>query len=328
VNVSLTRAGFFTTVQDLGRPGYRQSGVSHGGALDGYALRIANLLVGNEASSAGIEATLGHLHLRFSDERVMAWCGGAFEVQISGTRISAGRAAVIHAGEELHAKAPGHGARAWLAISGGIDVPILLGSHSTDLRSEFGGFNGRALRDGDVLALGQLAARSHAIAKKLAAARLSSWSAPNEWANTAGVHPFLRIVRGADWARFAEASRDALMHEVFTVAAASDRMGVRLEGPRLTRVTQEDRISQAVVPGTLQVPPNGQPILLLEDCQTIGGYPKIAHVITVDLALAAQLRPGDSVRFAEVSLAEAHRELIEREREVERFRIGLTLQTS
>ncbi len=138
--------------------------------------------------------------------------------------------------------------------------------------------------------------------------------------------PILRFVRGVDWDRFNTSTLRRLTTEAFTVSPDSDRMGVRLEGPELKRTDESDLISEAVAPGTIQVPPNGKPILLLGDCQTIGGYPKIAHVITVDLGIAAQLRAGDHVRFSEVALTDAHRLLLEREREFERFRIGLSLQ--
>ena len=142
------------------------------------------------------------------------------------------------------------------------------------------------------------------------------------------VMPRLRILRGADWIRFDGPSQAALMSSTFEVTPDADRMGVRLAGPELRRMHATELISEAVAPGTLQVPSNGQPILLLGDCQTIGGYPKIAHVITVDQPIAAQLRPGERVRFAEISLEEAQRLLAERQRGMERFRIGLALQSS
>jgi len=138
----------------------------------------------------------------------------------------------------------------------------------------------------------------------------------------------LRFIRGGDWNRFDTSTLQRLTSEAFAVSSDSDRMGVRLEGPELKRVDESDLISEAVSPGTIQIPPSGKPILLLGDCQTIGGYPKMAHVITVDLAVAAQLRAGDRVRFSEVSLADAYRLLLERERQLELFRVGLSLHTS
>jgi antagonist of KipI len=141
-------------------------------------------------------------------------------------------------------------------------------------------------------------------------------------------YPVLRFIRGVDWDRFNPSTLQRFTSEAFAVSADSDRMGVRLDGPELKRDKEGDLISEAVAPGTIQVPPNGKPILLLGDCQTIGGYPKIAHVITVDLGVAAQLRAGDGVRFSEVSLQDAHTLLQERERDLNRFRIGVRLQNS
>jgi len=327
------RAGFLTSAQDLGRTGFREFGVSTSGALDSFALRVANLLVGNDEGAAGLEITLGGLQLRFDDERIVAWCGGEFDVHIGSTALPAGHTAFLRAGEELKFGRPQVGCRCWLAVSGGIDVPLVLGSRSTDLRANFGGFEGRTLRDGDVIPLG-IPRRSPAFAKATAdkqtaaTAGISSWTAPHNWASPAKRGPILRFVRGIDSSRFNDVTIQRFTSEAFTVSPDSDRMGVRFDGPELQREDNVDLTSEAVAPGTIQVPPSGKPILLLGDCQTIGGYPKIAHVITVDLGIAAQLRADDHVRFSEVSLADAHRLLLERERELERFRIGLSLRGS
>ena len=155
MNAVVTRAGFLTSVQDLGRTGFRQFGVSTSGALDSFALRVANLLVGNDEGAAGLEITLGGLQLRFEDERIVAWCGGEFDVQIGSRVLPAGHVAHLQAGDELKFGRAQIGCRCWLAISGGIDVPVVLGSRSTDLRANFGGIEGRALRDGDVMLLGR-----------------------------------------------------------------------------------------------------------------------------------------------------------------------------
>jgi antagonist of KipI len=319
----VTRGGFLTSVQDLGRTGFREFGVSLGGALDPFALRVANLLVDNDEGAAGLEITFGGLQLHFADERAVAWCGGEFDVQIESMPLPAGHAARLQAGEELKFGRPQIGCRCWLAISSGVDVPVVLGSRSTDLRANFGGFHGRALRDGDELALGEFR-RSQTAAIE----GISSWTAPYDWVSPAKRDPTLRFVRGVDWSQFDDLTIERFMSEPFAVSPDSDRMGARFEGPELKRKTNVDLVSEAVAPGTIQVPPSGKPILLLGDCQTIGGYPKMAYVITVDLSMAAQLRAGDHVRFSEVSLADAHQLLLERERELERFRIGLSLHVS
>jgi antagonist of KipI len=328
MSVFVASAGFLALVQDPGRAGFRRSGISIGGALDSYALRVANALVSNEDTAAGLEVTLGKLRLRFEDERVVAWCGGAFNVRIGDEDLPPGHAGLVAAGEELIMTAPQAGSRAWFAISGGVDVPVVLGSRSTDLRGNFGGHEGRALRDGDTLPLGEPLLSSDRVAELFGDRKIAEWTALSSWVTTAQRDRFLRILPGPDWSRFTSEAQTALVGEPFTVTLDSDRMGARLEGPNLDRAEASDLLSEAVAPGTLQVPPNGKPILLLGDCQTIGGYPKIAHVITVDLPIAAQLWPGDLVRFHVVSLAEAQQFLREREDDFARFRVGLSLQKS
>jgi KipI family sensor histidine kinase inhibitor len=319
MTATIQRAGFLSSVQDLGRTGFREFGVSTSGALDPFALRVANLLVGNYEGAAGLEITLGGLQLRFNDERIVAWCGGEFDVEIGSQQLPAGHVARLQAGDELKFRRPQIGCRAWMAVSGGVDVPVVLGSRSTDLRANFGGFEGRTLRDGDAIPLGKWPG------SPTPATIISSWTAPHDWVSPPRHDPILRFVRGMDWVRFNASTLQRFTSESFAVSPDSDRMGARLTGPELRPTNHAELISEAVAPGTIQVPPSGQPILLLGDCQTIGGYPKIAQVITVDLSVAAQLRAGDHVRFSEVSLTNAHLLLLQREHELERFRIGLSL---
>jgi len=336
LKIDITRAGFLTSVQDLGRLGFRQFGVSVGGALDSHALRVANLLVGNDESAAGLEITLGGLRLRFVDDRIVAWCGGGFDVRLGSTSVAAGHAALVRSGQELMFNQPKVGCRCWLGISGEIDVPIVLGSRSTDLRTNFGGFDGRALRDGDGLPLGRNSERARTLINTLGEEKIARWKPPHDWSSPTQREPALRFIRGVDWNRFNDVAIQRFTNEEFSVTAEADRMGARLDGPELKRAdnvaglaaaSSMDLISEAVVPGTIQVPPSGQPILLLGDCQTIGGYPKIAHVITVDLPIAAQLRAENRVRFHEVSIAQAHQLLLQRERDFEQFHCGLSLHS-
>jgi len=244
-------------------------------------------------------------------------------VMAGSVPLPAGHVATVEAGREVSFNQAKAGCRCWLAVSGGLDVPVVLQSRSTDLRAQFGGWEGRPLRDGDVIPLGSLSSSS-----VKTNGGVSSWSAPVEWTRTSRKSYVLRFVRGADWDRFNDATLQRFTEESFTVSADSDRMGARLEGPQLLPKAADDLVSEAVTPGTIQVPRGGQPIVLLGDCQTIGGYPKIAHVITVDLPLAAQLRAGDQVRLREVALAEAHRLLFERARDLRCFKTGLSLRAS
>ena len=318
--VTILRAGPLTTVQDLGRPGRRSEGVARGGALDLFGARVANLLVGNGEDAALLEITLGGLRLRFSEVRRIAWCGGALRARVANEEFPPGRLAFLGQGEELEFALAPRGGRAWLALGGGIDLPTVLGSRATDLRSGFGGFEGRALRDGDRLSLGEQAS------SEKDPPRLASWSAPRAWSETAAADPLLRILRGAEWDEFIPEAQAVFLRQPFRVTQEADRMGARLEGPELRRANDWELPSEAVAPGTVQVANDRQPILLLADCQTIGGYPKIAHVITVDLPGAAQLLPNDEVRFREVSAAEATALFLERERDLGRFRTGLSLR--
>jgi antagonist of KipI len=327
MRVIVRSAGFLTSVQDLGRSGFRRSGVSLSGALDVHGLRVANVLVGNEENAAGLEVTFGTIRIGFEDERLVAWCGGAFSVRAGDEDLRAGHVGLVEKDEEVTMIAPNSGGRAWLAISGGIDVPLVLRSRSTDLRGNFGGYEGRALRDGDVLSLFKERGFETAALAHRSFQTAAPWGAPATWAVHENRNPILRVVKGPDWDRFTNEAQQSLVASAFNVTSDSDRMGVRLEGLELKRTESSDLLSEAVAPGTLQVPPNGQPILLLGDCQTIGGYPKIAHVITVDFPIAAQLWPGDTLRFQEVSLAEAQTLLREREKDFALFQAGVGLHT-
>jgi len=312
MTVSIISAGFQTTVQDCGRIGLRKFGVTPGGALDPISLRLANLLVGNLECTAGLECVSGRLRLRFHDERILAWSGGEFEVRVGDNLVPILHCARVSTDIEI---LPQRGGRAWLAISGGINVPKILGSRATDLRAHFGGLEGRALRDGDELPLGaesELCAR----VRDEIPDHVSDWSAPR----FVGRGKPLRIIRGKHWN---DDLGPKLLAQKFRVAMNSDRMGLRLEGEEIASANRRELVSEAVTPGTIQLPPSGAPVVLLQGCQTIGGYPKIAHVITVDLGYAAQLQPLDEVRFELIELEEARQLLRKREREIALFRAGL-----
>ena len=312
MTVSVISAGFQTTVQDCGRTGLRKFGVTPGGALDPISLRLVNLLVGNLECTAGLECVSGRLRLRFHDERILAWSGGEFEVRLGDKLVPVLHCARVSTDIEI---LPQRGGRAWLAISGGINVPEILGSRATDLRAHCGGWEGRALRDGSELPLGvesELCAR----VRDEIPDHVSDWSAPRFVARG----KLLRIIRGKNWDDNIGAK---LLAQKFRIAMDSDRMGLRLEGEEIASASRRELVSEAVAPGTVQLPPSGAPVVLLQGCQTIGGYPKIAHVITVDLGYAAQLQPLDEVRFELIELEEARQLLRTREREIALFRAGL-----
>jgi KipI family sensor histidine kinase inhibitor len=309
--MEVIKPGLLTTVQDLGRRGHRAAGVPLRGGMDAFALRVANLLVGNAEDAAGLEVTLLGPELAFSAETLVAVCGAEFE------GVPAWRPLRLAAGERIRFGECRRGCRAYVAIAGGLDLPRVLGSRSTYLRAALGGFQGRALRAGDRLSLGTPPADS---------AGPASHHSPS-WRLSSGILPpyssavTLRIVRGAQ----ADDFGTVLTEAEFQVSPQSDRMGLRLTGANLVRNRTDDLLSSAVAPGTVQVPPDGRPILLMADAQTIGGYPQAAQVIGPDLPLAAQLRPGDRVRFREVALEDAHRLAAARERELAHLRAGLQL---
>jgi biotin-dependent carboxylase uncharacterized domain len=309
-------AGFQTTIQDCGRFGLRKFGVTTAGALDPVSIRITNLLVGNDEDAAGLEIGSGRVRLQFDQERLIAWCGGDFAGRIGAVTVPPLHCARISPNDtcELEARR----GRAWLAISGGIDVPEVLGSRSTDLRAHFGGCNGRALRDSDKLPLGKpspLAARMQATLES----GISDWSAPQ----LASHEPVLRVIPGRQWNRFTEENRSMFLSSTFRVAMNSDRMGLRLEGANISPDVIEDLPSEPIAAGAVQIPRGGAPIVLLGDCQTIGGYPKIAHVVTVDFTRAAQLQPLDEISFRLITVAEAQELVLKREHDLGLFRVGL-----
>jgi antagonist of KipI len=302
MEVIVQRAGMFTTVQDLGRRGYRAVGVPLCGAMDAFALRLVNLLVGNPANKAALEYTMVGPELVFERDTLVAAGGGDFGA------LPLWQPTVVKAGELLKFTASRNLCRGYLAVAGGFAVEPVLGSRSTYVRAGFGGFQGRALGDGDRLPAPHCPRRP-----------IGHWHIDERILPAYSAAPEVRVVRGAQEEEFG----GALFGAEFKVSPQSDRMGVRLAGPPLVRAGGAELVSATVVPGTIQVPPDGQPIVLMADAQTIGGYPQVAHVISVDLPLIAQLRPGDTVRFREVTLGEAHELALARERTLEILRDGL-----
>jgi antagonist of KipI len=310
LEIQIITPGPLTTVQDLGRPGHRRQGVASGGAMDVFALQVANLLVGNDGDAPALEFALTGPRLKFSDDAFIAICGGGFG------DLPDWRLVRVRAGGEISLEKRRDGCRGYLAVAGGLDVPRVLGGCGTDLRGGFGGHEGRALRAGDVLKVKPGVIEAHAMHRDAA---LHHFIAP-EIRPAYSRSPTVRVVRGAEAGEF---SGEFFQH-LFTVEVHSDRMGLRLTGPHLERRSSAgELISSPVAPGTIQVPPDGQPIVLMADAQTLGGYPRIAHAISVDLPLLAQLCPGDTVRFQDISLAEAHRLRLARDHALAILREGL-----
>jgi antagonist of KipI len=278
--------------------------------MDRTALRTANLLVGNGEGEAAIEMTLVGPALRLEEAALLAITGADLSAMIDGQPAPSWRPLLVEAGSVLEFGRLRAGCRAYLAVGGGFDVPAVLGSRGTDLRARIGGFHGRALVTGDVLPLGgcaeaiergRLLLRSAVERPPIAYPRWFAAHDPGERPAT------VRLVRGGQFGWFSAAAQRQLLEEPFQVGPQSDRMGYRLAGPRLELTQPRTMLSEATAAGTVQVPPDGNPIVLMADHPPTGGYPKIAHVITADLGIVAQARPGDTIRFQEISIDEAQR---------------------
>ncbi|WP_221030955.1 5-oxoprolinase subunit PxpB [Actomonas aquatica] len=302
--IEIEQPGVQTTVQDYGRRGYQDAGVTEGGAVDGRALRLANLMVGNPADAAALEWALRGPVLRFRDRRVCVVMGAI------AARVPFGRPFVMEPGAVLDLSQVPVGFRGILAINGGVDAPVVLGSRSTNLQGGFGGWGGRALETGDVLPLGTATIRDVK----------SGWLvSPSLSKPVTGDIPEVRVLRGPEGDAFRLAAWNQLLSEPYRVGSSSDRMGMRLEGPELELREPLEMVSQPVQAGTVQVPPSGKPIVLLADRQSLGGYPRIATVISVDLPVLAQVPPGGRVQFVETTLAEAEALRLTEERDLGLF---------
>lgn len=289
--------GLLTTVQDRGRYGYQRYGVPVSGALDSYALRAANLLAGNDDGDAGLEMTVLGPRVRFGADTWFAIAGADLAPMLDGQPVKNWRRVRASAGSVLSFQGSRDGMRAYLAVAGGIDVPRLMGSRSTYLKGEFGGLGGRPLRAGDTL-------------ETLGGPREDEFNdvdIPGSFAVPEYGHDHrIRVVLGPQSGAFTEAGVETLLGSEYKVSVQSDRMGYRLDGPAIEHVAGPDIVSDGTPLGAVQVPGNGQPIVLLADRGTTGGYAKVATVLSVDIGRIAQAMPGDAIRFEAVSVEEAH----------------------
>ncbi len=294
--LEIVEPGILASVQDIGRPGYRQIGVAPSGAADSYACRIGNLLVGNLESAAVVEITLMGFQARFRREAVVAVTGADLGACLNGAPLPLWTASRVGPGDILAVKAPVCGCRAYLAVGGGISVPAVMGSRATNTGARFGGLDGRALVAGDVLPGTRPQAHLHCTGRTIPAALKPAYT--SEWV--------LRVIPGPQADQFTRAGRALFYEAVYTVSQKSDRTGVRLDGPALEKRpgAPDSILSEGIVAGAIQVPGDGRPIILLNETVT-GGYRKIAVVAAADLPLLGQLAPGDTVRFQEMDIPAA-----------------------
>jgi antagonist of KipI len=270
--------------------------------MDPCSHRIANALVGNDARDATLEIALIGPELEFDEDRLVAVAGAHFAVSLDGRAVNVSGPFRVRAGERLRFGLRTRGSRAYLAIRGGVRTPLVLGSRATHLVSRMGGLSGRALAGGDRLPLGE--------ANQIVAGGREQGAPPlpeeiDSVGAARGARARVRVVKGpqVDW--FGDEALGALQAGAYTITPQSDRMGFRLQGPRLSYARTGEMISDAMPFGALQVPPSGEPILLMADRQTTGGYPAIATVISADIGIAGQLGPGDEIAFTACTLDEA-----------------------
>jgi biotin-dependent carboxylase-like uncharacterized protein len=296
------KPGMLSSFQDAGRHGHQPLGISVVGAMDQRAHRLANILVGNDAQTASLEITLTGPTLKFKEPCCIALSGADLSATLNGQTVALNRPLIVRPQDELAFGARKHGTRCYLAVHGGFALTPVLGSTSTYLRSHFGGWHGRALQKGDELAFARPLKN-----KSLESVAMELWAIkiylPAAIADSSRQR--IRLIKSALWNEFTPESCVALLTETFRVSPDSERMGYRLTGTPLLMSKPRQLLSEATTFGTIQVPAGGQPIILMADRQTTGGYPKMAYVATVDLPLLAQRAPGDALKFEAITLERA-----------------------
>lgn len=291
-----------TTIQDLGRYGYQKYGLAVSGPADGYAHRMANILVGNDEHAALLEITLMGLKLLVTEPGIIAITGGDLNPNINGQKAPMWKSIEVDKGDVIQFTVARSGCRSYLAISGGIDVPQVLGSRATDLVGKIGGISGRALKKGDILRV---------FPKQ--DIRLKGRRIPDDLIPMYKSDVQIRVILGPQRDSFTKEGIQTFLSSTYTVTKDVDRMGCRLEGPIIDHLESADIISEGNFYGGIQVPKSGQPIIFLVGRQSVGGYTKIGGVIGVDLPKLGQVKPGDTVTFSEISIEAAQEELKKQE---------------
>lgn len=318
MSLKIIKPGLLSTIQDTGRKGYQKFGIIESGAMDTFALRTANILVGNDVNDAAIEITVLGPVILFTENSLVALCGGDFIATINGERIPQWCPVFISEGSILKFSGARSQIRGYLAVAGGLAVSKEMGSHSTYLRAGIGGYRGRELRVGDVLGIGKTMFRITSFPVDKSYISISKYVS-NHVKPKYATNQVIRVIKGAQFDLFMEESKELFFSEPYKVLPDSDRMGYRLEGETLALKQPKEMISAAVAFGTIQIPANGQPIVLMADHQTTGGYPKIAQVISVDLPLLAQLNLGAIIHFQEITLQQAQQLYLNREEDLRKL---------
>lgn len=292
--IKIIKPGPFTTIQDKGRWGYQRFGISVAGAMDDFATRVANILVGNDEYSAVIESTFLGPEIQFDCDEIISITGADMKPRLNGRQVPMWTTVLVNEGDILSFSNAERGLRTYVAFSRGINVPEIMGSKSTFTRGELGGYKGRKLASGDEIDLG---------IRDLC--NLGGYL-PSEFIPIYKEEEIIRVIMGPQDDCFTEEAIDTFLGSKYTITSEADRMGYRLDGPKLTHKNGADIISDGIVFGSIQAPGHGAPIIMMADRATTGGYTKIATVITPDLSILAQMGPGKSVNFKSISLDEAH----------------------
>jgi antagonist of KipI len=295
---TVEKSGLQTTIQDSGRFGYRRIGMPVSGPMDDTAFRLANLAVGNKEGYAALEVTLQGPVLHFTSDTVIAICGADLNPSINNEYVLNNKPLQVHRGDVLRFGMASTGMRAYIAFQSGLKIEKQLGSSSTNTLAKIGGLHGRALKAGDKIAL-----NAEAYSDKKC-----------DWSISPSLFSYLqkkevRIIRSRQWDWFSKEVQSRFKSGSFTIRPESDRMGYRLSGPLLSLKQPRELVTEGIAMGSIQVPPNGQPIILMADSQPTGGYPKIANIISADLPVIAQRKPNETITFREVTLAQAYEAL-------------------
>jgi antagonist of KipI len=325
MKIRIKKAGLMATIQDLGRHHYLSQGVPVSGVMDSLSAQIANLSLGNAPNDAVIEFTQSGAAFVTEEDVLICLSGaGAFLKTERGT-LPSNRPVFVPAGTSLYLENAPWGCRSYLAAAGGWDMPEILGSKSTYITARFGGLEGRCLKENDILnSSGNLTITTKAIWDSLNghAINFPKWSVARDLFLQADRNT-IRVMRGREFNWFGEPSTSSFFSQGYVLGNNSNRMGYQLLGKSLRRVAEGELLSTAVTPGTIQVTNNGDLVLLMADCQTTGGYPRIAQVAAVDLPLCAQLKPGDAIHFKEISWKEAEKLYIERELDLRKLALAI-----
>lgn len=292
--IKILNPGLLTTIQDKGRWGYQKFGMSVAGVMDDFATRVANMLVGNEEYEAVLETTFLGVEMLFDCDEVISVTGANMNPKINGYPVPMWTSLYVKAGDKFSSSGSVSGLRSYIGFSRGIDVPEIMGSKSTFTRGNLGGFEGRKLNKDDEIKLGEKVLTNY-----------GSYL-PDLYKPIYGKDNTIRVVLGPQDDYFGEDAIKVFLDSIYTITSEADRMGYRLDGPKIEHISGADIVSDGVVFGSVQVPGHGSPIIMMADRQTTGGYTKIATVITPDLSKLAQMSPGNTMNFEMVSVEESH----------------------